>query len=188
MKVRTVRLALMTVTCCVAVGAMSACTTATNGQPDRVPSAASTQLSSGPRPSSGAASSGPTSLATLDTCSLLTQEQLDKLGITVDGTGSTSSVSRRCEWSPDNGALLLAVRPHQSLDRFGVRVDHPIKELRIAGREAKQQLGKRGGCVVGVAVSSTASFDATVSLNDPDKQCSVARRVAKMVVPHLPGS
>lgn len=131
-------------------------------------------------PSSDAPTSAPGNpLASLDPCSLLTQDDLTQLGITVTGPDNTAK-SRGCGWQK-HGAYSVGIYLNGSQGIETAGVDGATK-VNLQSHDAVES--QSYGCGVEIAISKTSSVDINVSSGPND--CQTAQTYAQLIEPKLP--
>lgn len=150
-------------------------------------------------PSSSAVSPSPgseTQLSSIDSCSLLTAEELREFGEFEEGVNKIVGSGRVCEWkevrdSEGRSATLIAtIRENGGLDTiedqgFGLRNG----KTNTTGREVKE-IPTSIGCVVAVAVNEGQRVEVGTSKLggglDKQEACQMAGEVAELIDPKLP--
>lgn len=172
---------------------LTACGSSTGGQPSPAGDASTgAAQSSNAAPPAGSSTGSPpsghvSSLDDADPCTLLTQQDLDALGMTAHGERVSSKRSHGCQWTQGGQSLEVGIRMQQGLDGFALEGAKHVKSLHIGSHAAKQQVTpKSEACLIGIGVSSNSRVDVTVLLDDTSKECSAAKTSAKRVEKHLP--
>lgn len=187
---KPVRAACLTLGSATALVLLAACGGATPGEPGPVadtPTASGMHQPSGPSTTSSSPSGTITSLADADPCSILTHDDLNSLGLTVQGKKSDSARSRGCSWTQNGATMAVSIRMSQGLTGFAVKGGTGLKSFRVGDHDAKRQITPgTEGCVIGIGVTKTSRVDVTVAMPDTKEECSAARETAERVEPHLP--
>lgn len=192
---RVSRTSVAVLGCSLAFVLLSACGGTTSGDPS--PGAdtsvdAGDSVSSTVTPSQGDStdSSSGDAVAILksdDPCSILTNNELDSLGLTASGEKTKTGRSQGCTWTQNGSSLRVAIRSKQGLGDFAISEAKGLKSLSIGDHNAKQLITPGTEiCVVGIGLSDHSRVDVSVAMANTDEECSAAEQSAKVVEPHLP--
>lgn len=145
----------------------------------------------------GAPTSSPDALQSLDACTLLTQQEAAQFKPKAPGqlntTGSSGAASD-CEWigrtkEDDSMAFGVLVRPTQSVDSVNANGGQ-LTNGSLSGRPAVKLVGHLNDtCIIALAVTPASRIDVTVTsgtATDPTEICQVADTIAGYVNPRLP--
>lgn len=120
-------------------------------------------------------------LASLDPCSLLTQDSLTQLGITVTGPDNTAK-SRGCKWQKHGQySIGIYLDGSQPIDTVGT---DGASKVTLQSHDAVQTSTSGFGCDVEIAISTSASVDVIASSTPND--CQVAQNFAGLIESKLP--
>jgi hypothetical protein len=172
------RFVLMAILSVMVVG-VSACNTATNGQPS--PSVTQTGL----RETSTVAGGG-NALPVNQACSLLSSSDLEQLGASSPTTQEMVGTAHACEFDSAAFTMALAVRTDVGLAGF-TTAGGVVHDTTVGTHQAKQEVDNTGSCVIGIGVSSSSRVDVTVTGDGTSDPCPTALKLANLVEPKLPG-
>jgi hypothetical protein len=170
------------------------CSTTTVGTPE--PGAGTTSPASTSASAAQPTSSG-NSIATIDACELLTNQEAAQFKPQGPGqlnTSGASGAASDCEWtgrsSNDSSmAFGVLVRPTQGLKDVN-RNGGKLTEGDANGRPADQFTSNIGAkCLIALGVTPTARVDISVVIGagtEPTEACQVADQIASHVEPRLP--
>lgn len=172
----------------VAAGALTACGTASPGQPTAEPSGGSP--SQGPS-SHSHTSDAPTgsSLAGVKPCSLLSGSDAEQLGLDSRGKPGMSGSAPECTWQSGSNVLSVEILRSKGLAKFhttGATQGQPIISFSLGNHKAKRQVDDMGNCGVGIGVAQHSRVNVIATLSDTSKACEAAKQAATLVEQHLP--
>lgn len=135
---------------------------------------------------------GATKLAEVDSCALLSEDQLAALGKNIqrETVGELS-----CHWSSkgvsprsnDYIIIQIDIRPTQTVNELKALNSGTLTEGRVNDREARQVAADttEGACIIGFAADA-GRVDILTQANTTERGCDVAGRVAELIEPKLP--
>jgi hypothetical protein len=171
------RLVLMAILFAMVVG-VSACNTATNGQPS--PSVTQTGL----RETSTVAGGG-NGLPVNQACSLLSSSELEQLGASSPTTQEMVGTAHACEFDSADFAMAVGIRTDVGLAGF-VSAGGVVHDTTVGTHQAKQEVDNTGSCVIGIGVSDSSRVDVTVTPILTGDPCPTALKLANLIEPKLP--
>lgn len=135
-----------------------------------------------------------TSLADIAPCSLLSTQELAKLGNFPNPTPDDTGAGQSCDYQKQregttDASLALSVDIHseEGIDQIN-DMGEGINRTEANGRQLAQVPGP-GGCMVSIGVTQTSRVDVIATGVEPtDRLCNTADEVAVIVEPKLPRS
>ncbi|MGH3624218.1 MAG: DUF3558 family protein [Sciscionella sp.] len=183
------RLVMLTPLLAALVAGATACDSATQGQAQPVVSTPGSPGTGGPsRPpsatanSSSQASKGSGTLAEIDACKLITQQEGQKYQINRVERVNLGG-ARGCQYltAASKFGLTLGVRENQGIADFNEDYGKTI-DTTVGNYPAKQQLTPGGGCLIAIAFTESSRIDIDVSASGKqEKACKLSREFAVLV-------
>lgn len=166
------------------------CAESTAGTPTAAETDSPSATEPGATSESTSSGSGPgDSLANIDPCTLLSDEDKARLGLRKEEQDSIGG-ARLCGWVAGTGSsvygLGIGIREKQGLAE--VRgADGPPKPVSIGSHDAREARDTSGQtCLVAVGVTDSSRVDVSASGGDVSQMCKTATELAKLVEPKLP--
>lgn len=131
----------------------------------------------------------PTGLAAIETCDLLTAQELASLGIPPQGRPDEILGLRSCNWGGAEGGPSTTINENLGIDGLNLTDASSVTDVTIGRHQAKRVLEGSGPgyCDVIFAVGDSANVSVSaLYLNDTPRACSVVDQAAALVEPKLP--
>jgi hypothetical protein len=162
----------------IALGAAACSSGAATGTPTATSAPATTS-------SSDSSSSGDgNSLASVDPCGLLTQQQVSQLGLTAEGPANNAE-SKGCGWRKGpTYSLGFYIYQNRPIDAVG---SNGASKVTLQSHDAVETTASGTGCAVEIEVSRTSTVLVTTDANSGLTQsCRIAEQYATLIEPKLP--
>jgi hypothetical protein len=127
------------------------------------------------------ASSSDNPVASIDPCTLISQDDMSKLGLTSRGREDTAN-SRGCGW--DKGATYsfgLYANRNQGIDELR---DSSATAVSLSSHDAIQ-MANGIDCLVDIAITKTSSINVSIEASGTSA-CGIATQYATLIEPKLP--